>query len=190
LKITWVQPYYDLILDKVPLDTESLIDVGSGYGIFGYILSKSRNIKNLISIEPFDYPVELYNTNHKMTWQKFYKSKLNLDKVDVIICTEMIEHLSKKDALLFLQQTKRKAKKVIIVTPYSFENQDAYDNNEYQKHQCVLSVNDFITEGYKVELLGVFKVKGLIARLYFHYKWARILRFFGINPTNIIGVFK
>lgn len=190
MKITWMQPYYDLVLNKIPLDTESLIDVGSGYGIFGYIISKARNLKSLTSIEPFDYSVDFYDTNHKITWQEFYKSKLNLDKVDVIISTEMIEHLSKKDALLFLHQAKQKAKKVIIVTPYSFENQNAYDDNKYQKHNCVISVNDFITEGYKVELLGVFSVKGLIARLYFHYKWVRVLRFFGIKPTNIIGVFK
>ena len=60
MKITWIQSYYDVLLQHIPLDTESLIDVGSGYGVFGYILSKARSIKSLISIEPYDYETSHY----------------------------------------------------------------------------------------------------------------------------------
>ena len=191
MKITWIQPYYDLILYHVPIDTESLIDVGSGYGVFGYILSKARDIKRLISIEPFDYTTSHYNEQHKMTWGEYYKT--DPDPVDVIVSTEMIEHLTKEDALLFLQQVKKKAKTVIIATPFKFSDQDAYDDNDYQKHKCVLTVKDFEDHGYKVSLMGVWggiASRYFATRFYYNIKISTVLKLLGVKPSNIIGVWK
>ena len=183
-----MQQYYDIILSLVPIETKSLIDVGSGYGIFGYILSRARNINPLISIDPFDYKINHYNVNHKLTWQEWFKDFLG--EVDVIVSTEMIEHMSKEDAILFLKQAKTRAKKVIIATPFVFENQKAYDDNKYQIHCCVLSTVDFIRLGYNVMFMGVFNMKGISFRLYYNPKWNGILKLFGIKPSNIIGVYQ
>lgn len=188
MKITWIQPYYDIILGHIPLDTESLIDVGSGYGIFGYILSRARSIKSLISVEPFDYETTHYDSQNRMTWQKFYQ--MNPDQVDVIVSTEMIEHLSKEDAILFLQQAKKKARKVVIATPYTFEEQTSYDDNNYQIHRCLVTPADFINEGYDIRYVSTVSVKGLVMRLWYHHKWQKYLNLLGIKPTNIIGVWK
>ena len=191
MKITWIQPYYDLILYHVPKDTESIIDVGSGYGVFGYILSKARDIKRLISIEPFDYSTPQYNESHNMTWQEYYKT--DPDSVDVIVSTEMIEHLEKEDALLFLEQAKKKSKTVIIATPFKFSDQDAYDDNDYQKHRCVLTVKDFEDHGYKVSLMGVWggiASRYFATRFYYNIKISTVLKLLGVKPSNIVGVWK
>ena len=54
-QITWIEQYYDYILSLIPKDTESVLDIGAGSGIFGYILTKTRSIKRLDAIEPFAY---------------------------------------------------------------------------------------------------------------------------------------
>lgn len=213
MKITWIQPYYDILLNSVPLDTESLIDVGSGYGVFGYILSKARDIKRLISIEPFDYSTDHYNEHHKMTWQEYYKT--DPDLVDVIVSTEMIEHMKKDDALLFLDQAKKKANTVIIATPYKYEEQSPYDGNKFQVHQSLITPDDFLKHGYAVSFMGSgnfpprFKLlkkiyhgksKGIINkmgitnvsilnnRFFFPLKLKKFYGLMGIKPSNIIGI--
>ena len=188
MKITWMQPYYDIILSHVPIGTKSLIDVGSGYGIFGYILSKARDITKLVSVEPFDYDTPQYTESIKSTWQKFYNT--SPDRVDVIVSTEMIEHLTKEDAILFLKQAKCLADRVVIATPYKYEDQEKYDGNEYQVHRCVISTADFYNEGYDVRYMSTLNIRGLTARIHYHPKWQRYIKLIGIAPTNIIGVYK
>ena len=191
MKITWIQPYYDLLLDHIPLDTETLIDVGSGYGIFGYIISKARNVKKLISIDPFNYIVPHYTDHYCRTWQEFYLS-ISFDfKVDVIVSTEMIEHMDKGEAMMFLDQVKKVADKVIIATPYKFEEQEPYDGNEFQLHKCVITSDDLKELGYSVYYFGTssFPPKVRASRkLYQTRKVSKIK--FGMKPTNLIGVWE
>jgi hypothetical protein len=185
-KITWIQPYYDLILNQIPTDAKSILDVGAGYGIFGNILKNSRHDATLEAVEPFpEYDLHHYSHTYRMEWEKFYNT--HEGKYDVLVSTEMIEHLPKEKAVDFLVQAKRKARKVIIATPYEWEQQDPYDNNEYQIHRCLMTVNDFINQGYSVRLLGTITKKGLTGRIYFHPKWLKFLKLIGVKPTNIIA---
>lgn len=186
MTITWVQPYYDLILNKIELDTEILIDVGSGQGILGYMISRARDIATLISVEPYkQYNQPHFNKQYNMTWHDFIE--LTDYKADVIISTEMIEHMEKKDALLFLEQVKSRAVKVIIVTPYYFSEQEKYDDNDLQSHRCSISVNEFKENGYNVTLVGSFITRHVIARVCYNSKLRFLLGLIGIKPTNIIA---
>lgn len=183
--ITWIQPYYDLILNEIPEGAKTILDVGAGYGIFGYILKRARSA-TVTAVEPFDYSLDIYDYKFSMTWQEFQKeSKKNFD---VIVSTEMIEHMSHDDAISFLDDARHRAKKIIIATPYVFEKQDTYDGNKYQAHKCVVSLDDFKKYGYKTKLLGTFYVRGLVCRVYFHPKIKPMLSFFGVKTTNIVGV--
>ena len=186
-KITWIQPYYDLVLNKIPVDAKSILDVGSGYGIFGFIMEKARGAV-VSSIEPFEYDTSHYNYTYRMTWQQWYNDTIKKqNKFDVIVSTEMIEHMTHEDAMAFLDTARLRADKVIVATPYEFEEQDAYDDNEFQVHRCKVTVEDFIRHEYKVQLLGTFRFKGMTARVLYHPKWINILRLIGVKPTNIIG---
>ena len=132
--ITWIQPYYDLVLNMIPKDTKTILDVGSGYGIFGYILRKSRDLDLLVSLDPFHYFHGHYDKSYITTWKDYYQN--HSQYTDVLVSTEMIEHLPKSEALTFLNEAKVSTQHVIIATPFEFTNQESYDNNEYQRHRC------------------------------------------------------
>ncbi|HSA76901.1 MAG TPA: methyltransferase domain-containing protein [Nitrosarchaeum sp.] len=183
MKITWIQPYYDLILNEIPVDAKTILDVGAGYGIFGYIMKKARTA-TISAVEPFDYPLGVYDFLFTTTWQKFHDEK----NYDVIVSTEMIEHMSHDDAIAFLDSARHRAKKVIVATPYSFERQEAYDGNQYQIHKCVVSLDDFKDNGYKTKLLGTLCFRGLVCRVYFHPRLKPLMKILGVKITNIIGV--
>lgn len=146
MDITWIQPYYHKILEYVPRGTKTVLDVGAGYGIFGYILKKTRNLERLDAIEPFYDDLTHYDNVVKATWKNtvldiFY---------DVIVATEVIEHMERDDALEFLDDVRNYGKKIIIATPKNFESQKEYDGNPYQSHKCVVTRDDFESKGYSV----------------------------------------
>jgi hypothetical protein len=188
-KITWIQPYYDLILNEVPKDAKSILDVGAGYGINGFIMKKSRDAE-LYALEPFkEYDLSHYDFTYDLTGDTWYRDTFKNPFVfDVIVSTEMIEHMESDDAQTFLHSAKKRAKKVIIATPYEWEQQEPYDGNKYQVHKSLMTVQNFIDHKYKVRILGTITKKGLTCRVYCHPKWIKILRLFGFKPTNIIGV--
>jgi len=42
-RITWISPYLDIVLDEIPVDVKSILEVGCGSGIFGFIIKKNGN---------------------------------------------------------------------------------------------------------------------------------------------------
>lgn len=164
-KITWLQPYYHLILEQVPLNATSVLDVGAGSGIFGFILRKTRHkLFKLDAVEPFDYNLSHFTNHHIITWKEFIKRNsetLQIPIYDVLVATEVIEHMTKDDALQFLHEAKKIAFKIIIATQKEFEEQPAYDDNQYQLHHCVITKEEFDKAGYGVvefgnSLIGIF----------------------------------
>ena len=149
--IYWIQPYYHLILDRVPKNATTFLDVGAGNGIFGFILKKTRECKRLDAIEPFNYELNHFDKVYRMTWKEWLNNPSNYD---VIIATESIEHMDLDDAISFIKQAKELARNVVIATPVHFSEQKDYDGNEYQRHKCVISESDFIFNGYKTLLFN------------------------------------
>jgi len=153
--ITWIQPYYHILLGYIPQKSKSVLDVGAGYGIFGFIIKKTRDV-TLDCIEPFYTDLPHYNKVYRGTW-----NEVKLDrKYDVIVATEVIEHMNKDDALRFLDDVKIYGNRVIIATPKEFETQTMYDSNPYQAHKSVITKSEFEDHGYNVveldrNLIGV-----------------------------------
>ena len=185
-RITWIEPYYDIILNMIPKDIDTILDVGAGSGIFGFILKKTRNA-HVTAIEPFDYNTSHYDQSYQMTWKQFYKYYTK--QFDCIVSTEMIEHLSTIDAHMFLADARNISKKVIVSTPYKFEQQPAYDRNPLQTHRSLITVDDFEQYGYKVNYICIVNLRGMTLRIFAHKKTIPFLKIFGIKPVNIIGIF-
>ena len=162
--IYWIQPYYHLILDRVPKNATTFLDVGAGNGIFGFILKKTRDCKQLDAIEPFSYELDHFDRVYRMTWKEWLDISSNYD---VIIATESIEHMSLDDAISFIKEVKELARNVVIATPMKFSEQKDYDGNEYQRHKCVISETDFTSNGYKTLLFN-----DSIIAYYGDLKWA------------------
>ena len=179
-KITWISPYLDIVLDEVPLDSKDILEVGCGSGIFGFILKKTRPDAVIHGVEPFKYPLGHYDFIFRKTWDQFWK---DAQSYDVIICNETIEHMDKKSALNFLNEARTVANKVIVGTPYQFDQQDPYDDNPYQVHQCVLTEKDFHDNGYETKIISFNDKKGIRA-----YSNSRLTDLLGCKKMNIIGV--
>lgn len=94
---------------------------------------------------------------------------------DVVFASQVIEHLSKKDALSLIQKMERIARtKVIIATPNGFVKYDPFeghDGNSLQEHKSGWEVKEMEMKGYKIYGQGIsfiYKPSGLL------YKYRRL----------------
>ena len=185
-KITWIEPYYDLMLNKIPLDTRSVLDVGAGKGIFGFILRNTRDLTTLDAVEPFEHGLGHYDNVWKQTWQEWFENNRE-KKYDIVVAFEMIEHLTREDAMNFLKQVKCISKKAIIVTPIKFERQEEYEQNVYQTHRSLMTAEDFRLNGFNVEILGTLNKFRTLSRIVYNRKLRSFMKMVGVKETNIMA---
>lgn len=77
---------------------------------------------------------------------KFYQPK----SFDAVLALDLIEHLTKKEALDLIDKMERIAKKkVILFTPQGFLKQDASGENPSQVHQSGWSIKELKKLGYQ-----------------------------------------
>jgi len=81
------------------------------------------------------------------------------DSYDIVLCLDVIEHLSLSLALIVLDELKRICrKKAIIYTPTKFEDNAQPEEgawgmgeNHYQDHQCLIKRMELLTRGYRIK---------------------------------------
>ena len=77
---------------------------------------------------------------------------------ELATCVEVIEHLPKPAGVKLLRDLERVASRVVITTPGTYHEQEAYDANPWQRHVSEWHVDDFEQEGYKVHGLANAKI--------------------------------
>jgi len=93
------------------------------------------------------------------------KLPLRQASVDIVICMEVLEHLSKKEGLALLYAMERIARKqVVITTPSRFFKNVPWDGNPYEIHRSHWSPSDFKKREYKVRGVGLRGV-GILQKL-------------------------
>ncbi|MEM3871082.1 MAG: class I SAM-dependent methyltransferase [Nitrososphaeria archaeon] len=162
--VTWTHKWLFEILEQIPVDIDSLLDVGCGRGIIGAMVRIYRTPKRLVGIDAFRPYLDF--CRHHNFYDELYEYDLRnslpfSDKeFDVATCIEVIEHLPKNDGARLLLELERIAKKVIITTPNIFFPQKNYDDNPFQKHLSIWSAEDFRELGYEVRGVGDFMFYG------------------------------
>jgi len=134
-------------------------DLGCGKGINGFLIRLSRYLEGarIIGVEINEDYINFCNKYN--IYDEIIKSKLpNLSfknkSVELVLCTEVIEHLSKKDGIKLLDEIDRVCTgRTIITTPNIFFETMPGDSND--KHLSLWTIKDFKSRGYKVYGLGL-----------------------------------
>lgn len=136
----------------------SILDIGIGFGRWGILFREflevwgDRNYsgswkRTIDGVEIFPDYIKSY---HKYFYDNIYlENALDFisrtkNKYDLINCGDVIEHFEKKDALKFINLCLNKSKYLLINIPAGNNwEQDAINNNEYERHRSVWRVSDF-----------------------------------------------
>ncbi len=158
---TWTRPFLHELLEEIPKDVDSLLDVGCGRGIIGAMTRIYRNPKRLVGVDIFqDYidfckKYSIYDELHRLDLRQTPLPFQN-SEFSVATCIETIEHLPKEQGEELLEELHRVADTVIVSTPSSFFRQPEshVKRNPFQAHVSKWTVEDFRKRGYNVKGVG------------------------------------
>lgn len=151
--------FFYRMLEKQLADCKTVLDVGCGHSSsIGMIRKnfKSEGIdifKKTLELSKKKKLHDTYKLGDIKKLSKIYKN----DSFDACVAIDVIEHFTKKDALKLISDMEKIAKKkVILLTPNGYYEQDDYDGNPYQAHKSGWVKKDLADLGYTV-----FGLRGL-----------------------------
>ena len=162
LKITLPYSYMKLLRDSIG-DAKTILDLGCEDGRLLSLLSDGKNWEvtgvdifqaNINRAAKKKIFVKVIKGDIVKTSKKLIKEE---KKYDVVFCSQVIEHLGRKDGEELLSMVDKLAKKKVIMgTPRGFmEQPEAFlGNNPHQVHKSGWTEDDFRKRGYKVYGVG------------------------------------
>lgn len=191
---------YPAEIKKLILQGSTVLDVGCGDGhLMAWI-----NYDNKLKVEGTDIngkdlqiarKRKCFTNNKQSVFQIIYKVDLReplpfKKKFDVVLSSQVVEHLKKEDALELIKKMEKLAqKRIIVATINGFFQFDHRRPGKYDVHLSSWSPKEFSKMGYKVSTNGlkvVYKPGGLkdlfptLNKIFFliSYLSTPILRFF------------
>ena len=164
-KLTIHLPFSYLRIYKRSIGSpRTILDIGCGDGLLMKRLSQGENW-NITGIDIFDSSLK------KARRTKAYKKLIKGDvviiaqelvrknaKFDTVFCSQVIEHITKKEGLKLLGAMDKLAnERSVVATPRGFMHQPEVfiKGNPYQYHKSGWSIEDFRECGYRVHGLGL-----------------------------------
>lgn len=153
--------YHPLVLKFFPEDLsgKTIVDLGCGKGIYAYLIRATKNSTGvrLIGVDKnkenirFVNKFKVYNDTAVS-----FLPQMNLvpKKVDYVLCSEVLEHLSKDKGVKLLDNIDKMCKKMAIVTTPNILFQPA-GNEDFDKHVSLWSVKEFKNRGFNVYGIGI-----------------------------------
>lgn len=152
IPLTYLNIYKNILSKYTHSGKVNILDLGCGDGSFiqGLGLSGKSHITGVDIYKPY-----LDAAKRRHVYNKIIRTNiLNYfpkGKFDIVLMSQVIEHFDKKTGKALLKRTEKQAKKLIVVSaPNGEMPQDAYDDNKYQIHKSVWTVNDMKQLGYDV----------------------------------------
>lgn len=152
----------------VPRYPFSILDLGCGQGLPMELLKKRHSITYAQGVDIFQPYINRLATRSlfdKLTLADVTRIKIQPKSYDVVMLSQVIEHLKSSQADKILNQMESAAKKVVIIaTPFGQIDYQTDDGNEYQHHHSYYFPDFFTRRGYKVIKLGgtfLFGEKGI-----------------------------
>jgi SAM-dependent methyltransferase len=172
--VTWTHRALPSILDAIPVNCTSLLDIGCGRGIIGAMCRIYRGVSRLVGVDGFEPYLEF---SRKAGFYDYTVLRdlnavplpFDSNEFEVVTCTEVIEHLSEVAGQNLLDELERIAAMVIVTTPNVRFEQDEYDGNSLQRHLSHWRPAAFRKRGYVVYGTGSLNVgyrfRGTIEKL-------------------------
>ena len=155
--------YHPFISALLPdLKNKKILDLGCGKGMVGYLIRTQRDLTNSTLIgmdisESFLSFTKKHNIYDKLIKRDLTKKLPFKDSsLDVVICSEVIEHMSKETGEKLLNEINRiiaKDGRVIITTPNVWLKMPS--KNYFDQHHSLWKVSDFSKRGYTVRGIGI-----------------------------------
>jgi len=144
-------------VDKVKSST--ILDIGVGFGIWGYLMYMLRKPKLLIGIDiDLNYLLTLRKHNIYDCLIRASASTLPFKErvFDYVLSIEVIEHLNKVSGEKMIIELERVCKrKIVVTTPNGYLEQHPYIATESEIHRSGWSAQEFKQKGYKVHGIGL-----------------------------------
>ena len=162
--------YYGIVCQEVGNAPLNILNVGCGNGIFMSVLNSKRKhqVTGVDIFPPYLRQAKKTGVYNRLITQDINKLTFPDKSFDIVICNHVIEHLKKNEGLKLLKCFEKIArKKIIVVTPVGFLEQDERDDNKHQRHLSSWFPHDFSKLGYKVigQRLNIYYRNKLINKL-------------------------
>lgn len=155
--------YLNLVRHLLDKKGRSILDVGCGQGDIMRIINKNRKFF-VVGVDGFLSYLKVCKG------RKVYNELLLSDvrflplrerSFDIVFCSQVIEHLSKKEGLRLIENLEEIARRqVIIATPVGFASPPHFDENPLQEHKSFWQPDEFKKRGYRVIGQGLHFVYG------------------------------
>ena len=172
--------FYKYILKTSVSGATTVLDVGCGsHSMLGKVRGKFNStgidiFKGCIADSRKEKNHDKYILGDIRNLSKYFKNK----SFDVVVSVDVIEHLTKKEALSMIRSMEKIAKKrIVIMTPNGFYPQSTLFGNPHQVHKSGWYVADLENLGYKTYgLRGLKYIRGIHATIRYKpwFFWAII----------------
>ena len=130
---------------------ESILDVGPGYGKFGFLAREylddfERRVR-VDAVEVFpDYLERVgWSPYDEVIWGNFLEVPLER-RYDLVLMIDVLEHFTKADGYRALYRALSVGKEVLISTPIGYEQGECH-GNVHEAHLSEWTVEDFTSHG-------------------------------------------
>jgi hypothetical protein len=147
------------------LQPESLLDIGAGYGKWGFLAREMLDWNSgrlapeawrvrIDAIEVFGYESPLLDWVYDDVQRaNVLDCQAELAGYDLVIMSDVIEHLPKSDALGLLRELVSRNRNVLVSTPIDFFDQEIAAN-PYERHVSHWEASDFNDFVYDLDIAG------------------------------------
>lgn len=141
------------------LKNKTMLDVGCGRGTYGFLARATRDCSNAKLIGLDTNEIYLKFCRKHRVYDKLIKHHIPAiplkDKsIDFLLCSEVVEHLKKKNGEKFLKEVDRVCRgRVVLTTPNVYFH--TISGKHEDDHHSLWTVQDFRERGYKVYGLGL-----------------------------------
>ena len=175
---------YIIIAHLKSLKRRSFLDVGCGFGCWGYKIQAYSEPSYLVGIDvwkPYLLRVKRKNIYDDIILADALHLPFKEKSINIVLACEIIEHLPKSEGEIFLKTLEKiSTDKVIVSTPNFKYLQDEVRGNPFEKHVSFWKYSHF-PKGYKIYGIG-FQIgeKLFLSNIPFLGYFLRRLILFGI----------